>query len=327
LKIAIIGSGAMGMLFGGYLSKHNEVVLLDTDETKVAAINSNGIRIQEPDGNVTAAAPKAALRAERLGVVDLAILFVKAMDSRSALRANRSLIGPDTYVMSLQNGFGHDTVMKEFVAENRIVIGTTQHNSSIVEAGIIHHGGGGKTFIGPMGGDGHRLKPIEQAFARCGFETEISDNIRRKIWEKLFVNTSASALTAILQTNLGFILGNSHAWGLAKQLITEAVAVANQVGMGFEEEKVLDELRKLLKQARSGTTSIYADIRDGRRTEVDTISGAVVAAGKRTNVPTPVHEFVVGLIHAMEETKRMQLISCSRGDENERLSDGEFTNH
>jgi 2-dehydropantoate 2-reductase len=301
MKIAVIGSGAMGMLFGGYLSKGNEVVLLDTDKIKVDTINKTGIRIQEPDGNVTAAAPKATLSAEEVGEVDLILLFVKAMDSKSALRANRRLIGPNTYVLSLQNGSGHDAAMKESVAENRIAIGTTQHNSSIIEAGLIHHGGGGKTYIGPLSGNGRRLKPIEGALTKCGIETQIIDNIRRKIWEKLFINASASALTAILRTNLGFIVENSSAWALARQLVKEAVAVANREGMGFEEEKVLDELQRLLKQARNGYTSIYADIRDGRKTEADFISGAVVAAGMRANVPTPGHELVLGLIHALED--------------------------
>jgi len=303
LKIAIIGSGAMGMFFGGYLSKHNEVVLLDIDNARVDAINTEGIRIQEPDGSVTTAHPKATLSAENLGKMDLVILFEKAMHSRSALKASLKLIDPETYVMSLQNGSGHETVLKEFVAGNRIVVGTTKHNSSIVQAGVIHHGGGGKTFIGSIGEGGSDLKFIEEAFNRCGLETEIADNIQTKIWEKLFVNVSASALTAVLQTKLGFLIENKHAWLLTTQLIKEAVAVANGDGMGFEEEDVLNEVHKLIENARDGYTSIHADIRDGRKTEVDTISGAVVAASKRNHVPAFSHEFMVGLIHALEDRR------------------------
>jgi 2-dehydropantoate 2-reductase len=293
----------MGMLFGGYLSKHNDVVLLDTDKSRIDTIARRGIRIHEPGGIVTTATPKAGLSAEEFGEMDLVILFVKAMHSQIALEANRCLIGPETHVMSLQNGSGHESVIGKFVAENRIIIGTTQHNSSVIEAGTVQHGGGGKTFLGLLSGNTPRLKPVGEVFTRCGFETEISDNIRRKIWEKLFVNTSASALTAILQTNLGFIVENRHAWSLARQLVAEAVAVANREQMGFEEETVLQELETLIKRAASGYASIYADIRDGRKTEVDTISGAVVEAGRRMNMQTPRHDFVVGLIHSMEERK------------------------
>jgi 2-dehydropantoate 2-reductase len=301
LKIAIIGAGAMGMLFGGYLSRNNYVVLIDTDKARVDEINKNGISIREPGGSRLQAHARAACSPEGLGEMELAMLWVKAMDSRSALEACRRLAGPTTFLMSLQNGSGHDAVLKEFAAEEQIIVGTTQHNSSIVEPGVISHGGAGKTFIGPIAGDRNRLKPIEQTMNRCGIETEISENIRRRIWEKLFLNASASALTAILQTRLGFLLESRPAALLIGRLVREAVAVANAEGMGFEEESIQRDIRTLVENAREGYPSIYADIHDGRKTEVDAISGYVVAAGKRNNVPVPSHEFVVELIHALED--------------------------
>jgi len=300
LKIAIIGCGAMGMLFGGYLSKSNDVVLIDTDKTTVDTVNREGIHIREPDGKVTLAKARAAFPVEAFGGMDLVILFVKAMDSARALESNRGIIGPDTLVMSLQNGAGHEAVLKDYAAARNIVIGTTRHNSSVVEPGVIRHGGGGKTFIGALTGDGRRLTPVTEAFNRCGLETEISENIQRRIWGKLFVNACASALTAILQTKLGFLIDCGHAWSLVRQLIREAVAVANGDGMGFEEEAVASDVRALIEKAPEGITSICADIRDGRKTEVDAISGAVAAAGRRNGVPAPTHEFVVGIIHALE---------------------------
>ncbi len=301
LRIAILGAGAMGMLFGGYLSKENDVVLIDTDKSKIDAINQHGISIREAEGTIRSSNPKAVLPAGNPGYADLVVLFVKAMNSRNALSDNSALFGPTTQVMSMQNGAGHEAVLREFIPEERIVLGTTQHNSFIVGPGVIHHGGGGQTYIGPVAGDSQKLKPIQETFANCGFSTEISENIQRKIWEKLFVNSSASALTAILQTSLGYIVENGHAWQLARQLIREAVAVANGDGLGFVEEKVLEDLRQLLERAKSGYTSIYADIREKRKTEVDTISGAVVTASRRNGAPAPSHEFVVQLIHALEE--------------------------
>ena len=145
------------------------------------------------------------------------------------------------------------------------------------------------------------MKSIMGAFNQCGLKTEISGKVQRKIWEKLFLNASASALTAILQTRLGFVADNRHAWQLAGELIREAVAVANAEGMAFEPEVIMDDVHRVLEKAKDGYTSIYADIRDGRKTEADFISGAVVAASKRNHVSAPCHEFVLGLIHAMED--------------------------
>jgi 2-dehydropantoate 2-reductase len=296
----------MGMLFGGYLSRRNEVVLIDSDDAKVQAINDEGILIREPDGEVFAAAPKAYLPSKKLETADLALLFVKAMDSSRALEAAKNMIGSKTYVMSMQNGAGHEAVLREFAAADRVVLGTTQHNSSIVKAGVIHHGGGGLTYIGLLDGLSETLKPIAEEFTQCGFKTEITDNIQKKIWEKLFVNVSASALTAVFQTRLGFLVESAAAWTLTEALIREAVSVANGDGLAFEEDKVIQNVLSLLGNAKQGITSICADIRDGRKTEVDTISGSVMAASQRNHVPAPLHEFMVQLIHAMEDKKRME---------------------
>ena len=296
----------MGMLFGGYLSRQHEVVLIDSDDAKVQAINDEGILIREPDGEVFAAAPKACLPAKKLEAADLVLLFVKAMDSRRALEDAKNLIGSKTYILSMQNGAGHEAVLQEFAAADRVVLGTTQHNSSMVKAGVIHHGGGGLTYIGLLDGSSETLRPIAGEFTQCGFKTEIVDNIQKKIWEKLFVNVSASALTALFQTRLGFLVESEAAWTLTEALIREAVAVANGDGLEFEEDKVLQNVRTLLENAKQGITSIYADIRDGRKTEVDTISGSVTAASRRNHVPAPLHEFMVQLIHAMEDKKRRE---------------------
>jgi 2-dehydropantoate 2-reductase len=306
LKISIIGAGAMGMLFGGYLSRRNEVMLIDCDEAKVQAVNDEGILIREPDGEVFAAAPKACLPAKKLETADLVLLFVKAMDSMSALEAARNLISSKTYVLSMQNGAGHEAVLREFAAIDRVMLGTTQHNSSIVKAGVIHHGGSGLTCIGLLDGSSEALKPIAEEFTRCGFKTEITENIQKKIWEKLFVNVSASALTAVFQTRLGFLVESAAAWTLTEALIREAVAVANGDGLEFEADKIIQKVRSLLENAKHGITSICADIKDRRKTEVDTISGSVTAASRRNHIPAPLHEFMVQLIHAMEDKKRRE---------------------
>ena len=99
---------------------------------------------------------------------------------------------------------------------------------------------------------------------------------------------------------MGFIAGNEYAWKLTKSLIREAVAVAEAMGLAFDEEAVTERVRTTSVNNPNGCTSIRADLRDGRRTEVDTISGSVVRAAKRCRVPVPSHEFVVNMVHAME---------------------------
>jgi 2-dehydropantoate 2-reductase len=300
MRIAVLGSGAMGSLFGGFLSQRNEVWLVDIDFQKVDKINRDGVTIHEPNGE-RIFYPKAITATAGLDPMDLIIVFVKAMHSRSALAENKALIGEATYVMTLQNGAGHEETLLEFVPKTNVIIGTTQHNGSIVETGHIHHGGGGKTNIGLLDGDNLKLQSIARNFTECGLETCVSGDIKRLIWNKLFLNVSASVLTGILQVKLGFLFDDAHGWSLVERLAREAVAVANADNLNFDPEKVLLDIKMSLSNAHDGYTSIYTDLRDGMSTEVDTISGSVVKEAKRRGVAVPCHDFVVELVHAIED--------------------------
>lgn len=306
MKITVLGAGAMGALFGGYLSQHNEVWLVEIDKEKVHKIQESGIRVREEKNTVTFF-PNVVSDTRKLGQMDLIIIFVKAMFTTSALEANKHLIGRNTYVMTLQNGAGHDTLIREFVPEDHIIIGTTKHNSSVIEPGYVNHGGGGESTIGLLGGSSEKLQGIADNFTSCGFEMYVSDHVREAIWNKLFINTSASLMTGILQTRLGFLADSPYGWKLVQKLVKEAVEVANAGGMNFQQEDVEKAVHTLLENAHEGYTSIYADLRDGVRTEVDTISGSVVEEAKRLGIQAPCHEFAVELVHAMEDKNRMNV--------------------
>ena len=184
---------------------------------------------------------------------------------------------------------------------DRIIIGTTEDNGSVLEAGKVRHGGEGRTNIGMLKEDAEGMLPrIKESFAACGFQVKIHEQIQKLVWHKLFTNVSLSVLTGILQVDMGFIAENEHAWKLTGRLIHEAVEVANRQGLGFDEEEIAREVRETSLKNPKGCTSIRADLRDGRRTEVDTISGAVVEAARRLGMDVPYHEMAVELVHSME---------------------------
>lgn len=300
MRIAVIGAGAMGALYGGYLSRNNDVLLVDVNEKQVGTINENGLSIHEPDGSVTLCHPRATTNTADEAPADVVVLFVKAMFSASALKANKSLIGPDTYLMTLQNGSGHEDILLQFVDRDHVVIGTTQHNSAVLGFGEIRHGGSGKTCIGLLDGNSQRIAHIAEAFTACGLEAMCDDQVQKLIWGKMFTNVSASVLTGVLQVPLGFIASDANAWALCERLVREAVAVAAGEGLDFDVNEKIAEVRGVCERSPGGLTSIYADLRDGRKTEVDTISGSVVRASRRNGVPAPTHEAMVALVHAME---------------------------
>ena len=129
MRITVLGAGAMGSLFGGYLSKENDVTLVDLSPSVVASINKDGVRIKEKDGSMTVGRPKAVNDSSSLPEQDLVIVFVKSMYTLSALETNKHLIGKNTYLMTLQNGAGHESKLLKFADRLHVIIGSTQHNS------------------------------------------------------------------------------------------------------------------------------------------------------------------------------------------------------
>lgn len=304
MRIAVLGGGAMGALYGGYLSRKHDVVLVDVNAALVERINQSGLVIREPDGSEAVYHPAAFTDTQGQAPADVVIVFVKAMYSRGALESNRCLIGPDTYLLTLQNGSGHEDTLRLFTDEAHCVIGTTQHNSAVTGLGEIRHGGSGQTHLGCLTGDEKRLQPIADAFTACGLEADCVPNVQKLIWQKMFTNVSASVLTGVLQVPMGFIVENPDAWAVCEALIREAVAVAAGQGLDFDAEEKIAEVRAVCERSPKGLTSIYADLRDGRRSEVDTISGSVVRASERNGVPAPTHRTMVSLVHAMEARDR-----------------------
>lgn len=300
MKIAVLGAGAMGALFSGYLSKNNEVTVVDVSEVMVNAIQTNGVRIKEKDGIVTLCKPNAVKSTAGIGAQDLVIVFVKSMFTISALEGNKNLIGPDTYLMTLQNGAGHESKLLKFADRKHVIIGSTQHNSSVIEPGFVNHGGSGVSSIGLLDGCSDAISFIAENMTACGFECHTENNVQKQVWKKMFTNTAASSLTALFQVPLGFIHTDPNANWIMKQLCREAVEVANKLGLGFDLAEVTADVDKVCENAPNGYTSIYADIRDGRRSEVDTISGSVVEAAHDVGISVPYHEMVVKCIHALE---------------------------
>jgi len=306
MKIAVIGAGAMGSIYGGHLSQHNEVYLLDTNQSIVDKINQDGVILQE-NGDDVSYHPRAVTCTAEIGKVDLVILFVKSLFSKAALNCNQDMIGEQTYIMTLQNGGGHEDIISEFVPRDRIIIGTTEDNGAVLAPGHVKHGGSGKTNIGMLVEDSNKcLEKLKETFNLCGFVTVIHENIQELIWDKLFTNVSLSVLTGILQVNMGYIAQNAHTWFMVERLVKEAVQVSKGLGIEFDEVGILEKIKQVSLNNPNGYTSIYADLRDGRRTEVDTISGFVVKASKKCGIPAPTHEFVVEMVHAMEDKKIME---------------------
>lgn len=301
MKIAVLGAGAMGCLYGAYLSKHHEVTLIDISEQQVTTINANGLLLREGDSDILFR-PKAVVSGTDIGPVDLLIVFVKSIHTYQAIQANKQLIDHNTLVMTLQNGAGNDRDILNFAKKENIVIGTSKHNSVTLDFGLVHHTASGATTLGTMDPASDSDSRAGDILSSVGFEVVISDDIQRIIWSKLFINMSINTLTALLQTKIGYMVRNQYAWDFARRVVYEAVDVAEADGTYFDRREALEMVRKVCEDVPDGYSSMYQDRQRKVLTEIDKINGAVVEQAKLYGVPTPYNALIVDLIHAIEGT-------------------------
>jgi 2-dehydropantoate 2-reductase len=197
MKVAVVGAGALGSLYAGYLARGGEeVYAIDIRQDIVSAISSSGIRIVEPDGK-EAAIPvkKATLKPEEAGKVDLVILLPKSRQTQEAARSARCLFGPETVGLTVQNGLGNPEAV---VGEGRILAGVTMNASTFLGPGRMLYAGRGETVIGEMrGGPSPRAEKIAAAFNKAGLSTKVSAEVWNDVWGKLLVNAGVNPLTAI----------------------------------------------------------------------------------------------------------------------------------
>lgn len=317
MKIAVIGPGAMGLLYGAKLSRCAEVVLVGNNPEHIREINEYGVTIKRNSEETLYRVP-AVLNGEVAEAVDVVILFTKAYLTKTALEQNRSLIGRETVLLTLQNGAGHEEILREFTDEEHILIGTTAQGSSRENAHVIVNSGLGDTTIGAISGEkpgseqyggteqngdsrSRKVQEIAGCFEQAGFPCVISDNINQTVWNKLMINASSSVLSGVLQQAQGYVVENESAWEICQELIREICETAVGEGCSFDAEEQIERIRTHLKNAPGGYTSIYADLKNGRKTEVDYISGAVVRAAQKQGKNVPAQTMMVRLVHAMEK--------------------------
>lgn len=324
MKIGIIGSGALGCLFGAQLSKKNEVYMICRRQVTADAINKDGIVIYDLDDvkhvydNV-----EACVSGQCRTKMDLIIVIVKSMDTETSMMANTGMIGEDTLVMTLQNGGGNDTKLKKFVPAERVILGVTRNNCINLGNGSIRHGAYGSTAIGAES-DGIDLQAIARIFTECGLETEASEDIYKNIWNKLFINLTTNSFTAIIKDRIGSIVESDNNWFFAEKLMAEAVEVARADGHEFDYDQMMTSLRSICEQASDGFTSMSQDVMNCSRTEVDSINGYVVERAKAHGMSAPYNEFVVKLIHSIEGTYKAQDMPTTRyGDDDVIIREGE----
>jgi 2-dehydropantoate 2-reductase len=247
---------------------------------------------------------RATNKPSEIGAVDLVLVFVKCYHTEEAVRNALPLIGPDTVVLSLQNGWGNGPRIAKIAGEGKLLIGVCYHSATVSGPGHVLHVGKGMTFIGELDGRmTQRLARVAETFQKAGLEATATPEILKEIWYKLALNVCTLPTSALLRFYAPQLVQHEPMMQLMKDLLQEVIAVARAQTIALDFNERWGAITGLLRRcAPTAKSSMLQDVEKSRRTEIDVINGAIVEAGERLNIAVPYNRAMVAMVKSLEGT-------------------------
>lgn len=295
MKIAVMGSGGVGGFYGGRLAHIGCDVHFVARGAHLAAMREHGLLIEsEAQGNIHIRKVNVTDDPQTIGVVDLVIIAVKLWDTEAVAQSIRSIVGPDTAVLSLQNGVVKDDILRGVFGEKAVMGGVAYVGTHISRPGVIHQTGTLQRLVfGEYDGNkSARAEVLLQALLKAGIQAELSDNIRRTLWEKYTFLVGLSGATTAMRTTIGPVREHVQTRAFLLDLMKETVAVGRALGVALPEHYAEDRLQFADSVPASMDSSMHHDLKNGNRLEVEWLAGGVVQLGKKVGVSTPCNRAV-----------------------------------
>lgn len=305
MKFLIAGAGAIGAYMGACMARAGQDVTLFARGPHLRALKEHGVRVESRAGDFVAR-PKVSGSLEEVGACDVVLLGVKAHSLTQLAPQLKPVLGPDTAVVSLQNGvpwwffqtwpgplkglrlerLDPGGVISSAIEARRIVGSIVYLSNEIVEPGIIRHVAGDRITLGePDGSSRDRTRALAEALIAAGLRAPITTHIHQEIWVKLLGNVAFNPISALTGSTLAQIVHDPEACELARAIMREAEAVALKLGL----EMPISIEKRIAAAASVGEhkTSMLQDLEAGHPLEIEAVVGAVIELGERLGIPTP----------------------------------------
>jgi len=294
MKIAIIGAGGVGGFFGARLQQAGADVHFVARGAHFAAMRAEGLRVESPLGDIHLPRVNVTDNPADIGTADIVWLAVKLWDMDAAIASIRPLMAPHTGVISFQNGVQKDDILREVFGDRAVMGGVAYIATNIDRPGVIKHTGTMQRLIfGEYDGRrSPRAESLLDAAVRGGINAELSDDIRKAIWEKFVFLVGLSGSTTTMRETIGPIRSNPRTRRFLSELMRETVAVGRALGVALPADFAEQRLAFVDGLPEQMTSSMHHDLKAGKRLEVAWLSGGVAQLGERTGVPTPMNRAV-----------------------------------
>jgi len=303
MKVLILGAGAMGCLYGAAFHRAGcDVRFVDVNQPHIDAINARGLELETRAGTEHLPIP-AHLPEQVDGTVDLVVVFTKTFHTDGALDGIKAAIGPETWLLSLQNGLGNDKRLAAHASADRILVGSSSLPSDLVGPGKVRsHGEGGSKLYPAFGADPAFAQRVADLLSEGGLPAVLEPDIHGAIWSKAIFNATMNPLCALTRRTPGFLGAHEESRALIHALVEEGVAVANASGVAIPAKPIHDLTQVSVTDHANHEASMLQDVKAGRRTEVDAINGAIVEAARAAGIAAPLTETLWRLVK-LEEAK------------------------
>lgn len=303
MKIAIFGVGAMGSIYAGLFAEAgHEVHAVDIWREHVDAINRAGLRVEGASGDRVVAGIHATADGSTVGACDLYVLSTKAAGVGSAAKIIAPLLGPESIVLTIQNGLGAGERIARYLPAERILLGVADgFGASMRGPGHVHHNAMNLIRLGEMnGGLSERLEHITAAWRDAGFNAQAFADIEQLIWGKYICNVAFSGPCTVFDYTLGELMADAAAWSIACGCAREVAALARARHIDIDYGDPVDYIAAFGRKMPGARPSMLLDHHAGRRSEIDAINGMAVALGRELGIPTPYNEVLTAIIRHRE---------------------------
>jgi 2-dehydropantoate 2-reductase len=305
MKIAVVGTGAMGSIYAALLADAgNDVWAVDAWTDHVNAINRGGLRVSGPHGARTVTGLRATADIAEAGACDLYVVATKASAVADAARGVAAVMRPDSLVLTIQNGLGAGERIAQAVAADAVLLGVAEgFGASMAAPGHVTHTAMKLIRLGEMGGGiSERLRAVEAVWRDAGFAVEAFADIDRLIWEKFLCNVTLSGPCTVFDCTVAELRARPDQWAVALGCLREAYAVGRAKNVAFSFDDAEAYVTAFAAAVGDARPSMLQDHQAGRVSELDAINGCVPVLGAELGIPTPYNETVSAVVRAREQT-------------------------
>jgi 2-dehydropantoate 2-reductase len=293
VRIAIIGAGGVGGYFGARLADAGTDVAFIARGAHLRAMQSNGLRVESPKGNLHLKTVVASDDPAAIGPVDVVFFTVKLYDSDGACALLPPLIGPKTVVMTFQNGIDSVELLANAVGRDHVAGGVAHVQAAITEPGVIRHTALALLIFGELDGSrSPRLQALYDACRDAGFDAKLAEQIDHELWLKFVRLTALSGMMAVTRSPLGVLRDDPDLWAMLQAAIMEAMAVAHARGIQFPPTAFTEMVEHIAAMPPHAKSSMLEDLEHGRRLELPWLNTRLADLAMELGVPTPIHRFI-----------------------------------